>query len=43
MMFLFDYGDDWRWIITLKGFGKVAANIKYPRVIKKIGKAPKQY
>lgn len=43
MMFLFDYGDDWRWIVTLKGFGEVAANIKYPCVIKKIGKAPKQY
>lgn len=43
MMFLFDYGDDWRWIVTLKGFGEAEKSVKYPRVIKKIGKSPKQY
>ena len=43
MMFLFDYGDDWRWIVTLAGFGETERNIKYPRITKKTGKAPKQY
>lgn len=43
MLFLFDYGDDWRWIVTLKGFGKKEAETKYPRVLKSVGDAPEQY
>src|SRR3989344_3242979 len=30
MMMLFDYGDDWRFIIELKGFGEKQLKIKYP-------------
>lgn len=43
MLFLFDYGDDWRWIITLKTFGAIQTNLKYPRVISVKGDAPEQY
>lgn len=43
MLFLFDYGDDWRFVIELKDFGVAESKTKYPRVIKKVGIAPKQY
>jgi hypothetical protein len=43
MLFLFDYGDDWRWIITLKEFGEKQTGIKYPRVLSVKGNAPEQY
>lgn len=43
MLFLFDYGDDWRWIVTLKEFGERDQKQKYPRVVKKVGVAPEQY
>ena len=43
MMFLFDYGDDWQFVVELVGFGEKDAKREYPRVLKKIGKAPKQY
>jgi len=43
MLFLFDYGDDIRWIITLKGFGEKQAGVKYPRVLSAKGEAPEQY
>lgn len=43
MLFLFDYGDEWRFIVELIGFGEKEANIKYPRVIKQKGQAPEQY
>ena len=43
MMFLFDYGDNWRFLVELVDFGKKDAKKKYPRIIKKIGRAPKQY
>lgn len=43
MMLLFDYGDDWRFVVTLKAFGEKGSEKKYPLVLTKIGKAPKQY
>jgi hypothetical protein len=43
MLFLFDYGDEWRWIITLKSFGEKKAGVKYPRVLSAKGDAPEQY
>lgn len=43
MMFLFDYGDNWQFIVELIGFGEKKSEQKYPRVLKKIGKAPRQY
>src|SRR3989339_1296952 len=39
MLFLFDYGDNWLFVVELIGFGKKESKIKYPRVIKKISKA----
>jgi hypothetical protein len=43
MMFLFDYGDGWRFTVELAGYGKKEKGVKYPRVLKTVGKAPKQY
>lgn len=43
MLFLFDYGDNWLFIVELADFGVVKPKTKYPRVIKKLGKAPEQY
>ena len=43
MMFLFDYGDNWQFVVELVGFGVRKTNQKYPRILKKVGKAPKQY
>ena len=43
MMFYFDYGDDWRFSVTLLGFGVRDDQKKYPRVFNKHGPAPKQY
>lgn len=43
MLFLFDYGDNWRFVVELAGFGEKEMKIKYPRVLKSVGKAPEQY
>ena len=43
MLFLFDYGDGWKFVVELKGLGERVTGGKYPRVIKKTGRAPKQY
>jgi len=43
MLFLFDYGDNWLFVVELVGFGKKESKMKYPRVLKKVGKAPEQY
>ena len=43
MLFLFDYGDEWRWIITLKAFGERQSGVKYPNIISAKGESPEQY
>jgi len=43
MMFLFDYGDNWQFVIELVGFGERKPKQKYPRILKRVGRAPKQY
>jgi Plasmid pRiA4b ORF-3-like protein len=43
MTFLFDYGDTWRFTVRLVGFGVAESKRKYPRVLKKTGRAPEQY
>jgi len=43
MTFLFDYGDDWQFLVELIRIGKTERSINYPRVVKVVGKAPKQY
>lgn len=43
MLFLFDYGDNWLFVVELTGFSKKMADKKYPRLLKKVGVAPEQY
>lgn len=43
MLFLFDYGDNWLFVVELIGFGTAEPKTKYPRVLKKVGKSPEQY
>lgn len=43
MMFLFDYGDNWQFAVELIRFGEKNAEKKYPRIVKKVGRAPSQY
>ena len=43
MLFLFDYGANWKFIVELINFGKRDKTKKYPRILKKVGKALRQY
>jgi hypothetical protein len=43
MLFLFDYGDEWHFRVTLKETGEKAAKVRYPRVVESRGEAPEQY
>ena len=43
MLFLFDYGDSWLFVVELIGFGKKEVKKKYPHTIKKVELAPEQY
>jgi hypothetical protein len=43
MMFLFDYGDDWRFRTKLVKTGEKIAKTRYPRVVASHGEAPEQY
>ncbi|WP_237050218.1 plasmid pRiA4b ORF-3 family protein [Microvirga ossetica] len=43
MLFMFDYGDDWRFVVEVIRLGQKAAKTRYPKVLKKVGKAPEQY
>lgn len=43
MLFLFDYGDNWLFVVELTGFSVADSKEKYPRVTKKVGPAPEQY
>ena len=43
MIFLFDYGDDWHFRVSLKAKGTKLAKTRYPRVIATRGDAPPQY
>jgi hypothetical protein len=43
MLFLFDYGDEWRFKVELVGLGKKIPKMHYPRVLATMGKAPPQY
>jgi Plasmid pRiA4b ORF-3-like protein len=42
MLFLFDYGDEWRFKVELIGLGR-KEKAAYPRVLKRVGEAPPQY
>jgi hypothetical protein len=43
MLFMFDYGDDWRFVVEVIGLGQKVTKNRYPKVLKKVGKAPEQY
>ncbi len=43
MMFLFDYGDEWRFRVSLRGPGKKSGKARYPCVVAAQGEAPPQY
>jgi 2-iminobutanoate/2-iminopropanoate deaminase len=43
MLFLFDYGDDWMFRVTLREMSRKAPKTKYPRVVASQGEAPEQY
>jgi Plasmid pRiA4b ORF-3-like protein len=43
MLFLFDYGDDWRFVLQVIRIGNKEAGMRYPRVLKKVGMSPQQY
>jgi hypothetical protein len=43
MIFLFDYGDDWRFRVEVIGEGQAKPGTRYPKVIAKVGEAPEQY
>jgi hypothetical protein len=43
MLFLFDYGDDWLFRVTLRTIGKKSAKARYPRIVATRGAAPAQY
>src|SRR3954465_12342768 len=43
MLFLFDYGDDWRFVVEVIGLGEKEPKVRYPRVLRKVGASPEQY
>ena len=43
LLFVFDYGDEWIFKVEFVHQGEKAAKVKYPRVVKSVGKAPEQY
>jgi hypothetical protein len=43
MLFLFDYGDEWRFKVEVIGLGEKVPKARYPNVVKSIGTAPPQY
>lgn len=43
MLFLFDYGDDWRFVIEATANGEKAPKTRYPRLVASVGRAPEQY
>jgi hypothetical protein len=43
MIFLFDYGDNWEFLVECCSITEAEAGKRYPKVTKKQGKAPPQY
>lgn len=43
MAFLFDYGDEWIFLIECKNISDPIAKTRYPRIIEKVGASPEQY
>lgn len=43
MLFLFDYGDDWRFVVDLIGFGRLDPKARYPKLLRQEVASPEQY
>lgn len=43
MVMLFDYGDDWLFTVVFKAWGVQDKTRKYPVILEKKGRAPRQY
>src|SRR5690349_4638623 len=43
MLFLFDYGHDWRFVVEVIARGEREPKVRYPRVLKKEGASPERY
>lgn len=43
MLFLYDYGDEWHFILRLKKFSPFDNNMEYPELFESKGEAPPQY
>jgi len=43
MIFLFDYGDNWEFLVECCDIIEAETEKRYPKVTKKEGKAPEQY
>ncbi len=43
MLLMLDYADGWRFVVEVIGLGEKAAKARYPKMLKKVGDAPKQY
>jgi hypothetical protein len=43
MLFLFDYGDEWRFKVEVIGLGEKVPKARYPKVLATVGKTPPQY
>ena len=43
MLFVFDYGDDWTFLVECMNIADPIAEVKYPRVVEKVGEGPEQY
>lgn len=43
MLFLFDYGDDWRFVVELLSVNLAKKGTRYPRLVSHKGAAPEQY
>ncbi|MCX6641222.1 MAG: hypothetical protein NTW14_12225 [bacterium] len=43
MLFLFDYGDEWRFQVELQNIQAAKRGARYPQIIESVGEAPSQY
>ena len=43
MLFLYDFGDEWRFTLRVIGVGETLPQTVYPRVVASVGDAPPQY
>lgn len=43
LLFLFDYGDNWYFTVELLEIKEIGGSAKYPKITKRVGKAPEQY